>query len=213
MKRTPRSASRRASRQLAANEPSPGLQPYRSSTCCGSLVESIRSGTLACMLEGHFILSDARGDFRIVHQRIELTVERVDRPDDVLLPLARNAGRVAQIQHRVPFAAQVDSLKKAGQKAGGPLPGGDRLVLPAFAQRREHHEAGQVFRLAAQAIHDPGPHRRPARDLRARVHEHVGRIVIDGVGGHRADDADFVDHRTQICGTARRFRPAFAETS
>jgi len=49
MNRTPRSANRRASRQLAAKDPSPGLQPYRSKTCWGSWLESIRSGTLDCI--------------------------------------------------------------------------------------------------------------------------------------------------------------------
>ena len=46
MKRTPRSARRRASRQLAANEPSAALTPYKSSTLCGSLERSFNAGTL-----------------------------------------------------------------------------------------------------------------------------------------------------------------------
>src|ERR1039458_7806322 len=49
MKRTPRSARRRASRQFEANDPSPGLAPYISNTLAGSLLMSIRSGTLDCM--------------------------------------------------------------------------------------------------------------------------------------------------------------------
>src|ERR1039458_10572218 len=49
MKRTPRSARRRASRQFEANDPSPGLAPYISSTLAGSLLMSTKSGTLDCM--------------------------------------------------------------------------------------------------------------------------------------------------------------------
>ena len=46
MKRTPRSASRRASRQLYANEPSAPSQPYMSITCFGSSAIFTSSGTL-----------------------------------------------------------------------------------------------------------------------------------------------------------------------
>jgi hypothetical protein len=49
MNRTPRSASRRASRQLAANEPSAPVVPYNSVTERGSFDTSISSGTLLCM--------------------------------------------------------------------------------------------------------------------------------------------------------------------
>jgi hypothetical protein len=50
MNRTPRSASRRASRQLEANDPSPGVQPYSSMVLFASFDMSISPGTLACIL-------------------------------------------------------------------------------------------------------------------------------------------------------------------
>src|SRR5881397_3768634 len=49
MKRTPRSARRRARRQFEASDPSPGAQPYKSSTCLGSWLVSVNSGTLVCI--------------------------------------------------------------------------------------------------------------------------------------------------------------------
>ena len=49
MKRTPRSASLRAKRQLEANVPSPPSVPYKSRMCLGSLRTSISSGTLVCI--------------------------------------------------------------------------------------------------------------------------------------------------------------------
>ena len=49
MKRTPRSAIRRASRQLALNVPSPLRVPYMSRMCWGSSEKSTKSGTLVCI--------------------------------------------------------------------------------------------------------------------------------------------------------------------
>ena len=91
-------------------------------------------------------------------------------------------GGLLQIEHRIALAAQVHALEPARQKPGRPLARGDRLVLPALAERSEHHEAGQILGLAAEAVGDPRAHARPAGDLRAGVHEHVRRIVIDRVG-------------------------------
>jgi hypothetical protein len=65
MKRTPRSARRRASRQLEANDPSPGVQPYMSRVCSDSplIGHEFRHGRLHA--EGEFVLLDAGGDFRV----------------------------------------------------------------------------------------------------------------------------------------------------
>ena len=76
----------------------------------------------------------------------------------------------------------------------------DRLGLAEAAQRGQHHEAGQVVALAAQAVQQPRTHARPAGDGRAGVHERVGRIVVDRLGHHRADDAQVVGDRRQAAG-------------
>ena len=57
MNRTPRSASRRASRQLAANEPSAPWQPYISSVAADSCDKSISSGTLDLHAKRHLVLA------------------------------------------------------------------------------------------------------------------------------------------------------------
>ena len=50
MKRTPRSTSRRASRQFAAKVPGfLALSPYKSKTCFGSVEKSVNAGTDICM--------------------------------------------------------------------------------------------------------------------------------------------------------------------
>ena len=66
MKRTPRSASRRASRQLAAKVPGFFASgPYISSTDSGSPLRSVTSGTDGLHAKGHLVLGDARLDLRI----------------------------------------------------------------------------------------------------------------------------------------------------
>ncbi len=54
-------------------------------------------------------------------------------------------------------------------------------------------EPGQVLIHLAQPVRDPGAHARPSRLLRSRKDEGAGRIVIDRVGIHRADDGQVVD--------------------
>ena len=127
-----------------------------------------------------------------------LGVEGIDGVDVEALPITADPGRVAQIKHGVAFAAKLHPLILARQKATRPLPGGDRLVLTTAAQGGQHHKAGQVGRLAAEAVGDPGPHARPASNLAASVHEHVGGVMVDGVSGHRPDQADVAEHRADL---------------
>ena len=83
-------------------------------------------------------------------------------------------------------------MEAAGQQSRRPLARGDGLVLSALTQRSKHHEAGQILRLRAEAVGDPRARAGAAGDLRAGVHEHVRRVVVDGLGGHGADDAQLV---------------------
>ena len=111
---------------------------------------------------------------------------------------AIDALRVADVQHGVARRLELDPLVAAGEESAVPLPGGDRLRLTAFADRREHDEAGQVLCFATQPPQQPRSHRGPAGDDRAGVHEGVRRIVVDRLGHHRADNADFVCDRSDF---------------
>src|SRR5256885_2382067 len=62
-------------------------------------------------------------------------------------PLPADARRRAQIEHRIAFAAQMHALESAGEKARGPLAGGNRLVLAALAERGHHDETRQLLRV------------------------------------------------------------------
>jgi hypothetical protein len=72
----------------------------------------------ALQTEGHFVLGDARGDFRIVHQQVMLLVQGIDGADIGALAALGDAGRALQVHHRLTFAAQLYALISAWQKTG-----------------------------------------------------------------------------------------------
>ena len=94
-----------------------------------------------------------------------------------------------------PRVVDVRALVDAGQEAVAPqLRADDRLA------RAEHHVAGQVLVLRAQAVGEPGAHAGPRRLRFAGVHHQQRRLVVGRVGVHRADDANVVDARGRRSG-------------
>ena len=88
----------------------------------------------------------------------------------------------------IDVVADVRALVDARQEAAAPqLRADDRLA------RAEHHEAGQVLVLRAQAEGQPRAEARPDRLHVARVHHQQRRLVIRVVGVQRAEHADVVD--------------------
>src|SRR5580704_6766125 len=112
MKRTPRSASRRAVKQLAAKEPSAPRVPYRSRVRCDSLVKS-QTGDGGLHAERHLVLRNPRGNLGIVDHTVVHAVELLHGVDDVALPLFGNASRPRQVEDRLAGRAQMDPLKAA----------------------------------------------------------------------------------------------------
>ena len=149
-------------------------------------------------LERQLVLRDARRDLGVMHEGVVLAVERDDRVDVGALLRARDATGVVQVVHGVAATVELHALETARQKSAAPLPCRDRLRRTAGARRHHHDEAREIFRLAAKPVVDPRAHARATGDLRARVHEHVRRVVVDRVGRHRAHKADVVDHRAEV---------------
>ena len=81
--------------------------------------------------------------------------------------------------------------------AGSRCPTADRRRAAARAGL-QHDEAGQVVRLAADAVGEPGAHAGPAEAAGAGVDEQLGRAVVEDVGRHALDDAHVVDDRGQV---------------
>ena len=138
--------------------------------------------------EGHFKLRDPRLDFRIEAFPGQHAVQPLDFFHDLPLRALADALRIAHVVNRVALGLKLDAFEAGGQKAAGPLPGGNRLEA-VFASRGEHHESRQILRLRAQAIQKPRAHAGPALDLRPGVHERMRGIVVDLLGAHRSHDA------------------------
>ncbi len=86
-----------------------------------------------------------------------------------------------------------------GQIAGRPQPGRNRLHLFGVGRLgHQHDERRQVVVHRAQAVRHPRPQAGPAGDLVARLHVADGRLVVDGLGLHAADEAHVVDHLGQV---------------
>jgi hypothetical protein len=161
------------------------------------LVLSIHEfGNAGLHAERHLVLADARRDLGVVQFQATLFVERLYGVEHIALAFVGDSLRTFDVQHRITRAAKLDPLETAGQESRMPLPRRDRLSLTKLAGRHHHHEARQVIRFGAQAVQQPRTHRRSSRDHGARVHERVGRIVIDGVGVERTHDAQFIGAAT-----------------
>ena len=104
--RTPRSAIRRASRQLRAYPPSVALWPVSSNAVAASVsFDSLRQvgqlGHAALHAERHLVLGDARVDFRVAEGLLGHVVELGLGIEHGSAVVWGDAGRVRQIQYRV----------------------------------------------------------------------------------------------------------------
>ena len=106
-----------------------------------------------------------------------------------------DAARVGEIKDRVAAGAELHALVDRGQEAAAPV---GVAAAGALLARAEDDEAGQVLRLAAQAVADPGPHARPAEDHRPGGHHDLAGRVVEGVGGDALDDGQVVDDLGQV---------------
>ncbi len=90
-----------------------------------------------------------------LHDFVLNAIESLHGIDNVSLPRISHAIGGSHIEDRIARAAKLDALKAAGQKAGMPLTGGDRLLLPVVAGGDHHDEAGQVVGLGTESVEQP----------------------------------------------------------
>ena len=156
---------------------------------------------------GHLVAGDPRIDLRVAGHGQSLAVQlhyRIDRP---MLSLASDARRAVEIQNRIALAAQRHALVDARQEPVRPK------IRPAprpARTRLQHHEAGQILALAAQAVGNPRADRRPTESRRAGLGQQLGRPVIEDVSLHRPHDGDVVGHAAQVRQQLRDFRARLA---
>src|SRR5262249_34303084 len=138
-------------------------------------------------------------------------IELLHGADDITLTLSIDPPGSANIQYWIALGAKLDALELSGQEAAVPLPRCDRLSLAKPAQRRQHDEARQTIRLGAEPVEQPRAHARTARDGGPRVHERMGRIVVDRLGLHRAEDTKVIRNRADVREDCADFLARLAE--
>ena len=206
MNRTPRSASRRASRQFEANEPSPGCfdsVKVEDLLRLGAEVGQLGDG-LACIRKA------------ISYWLIRVWISGSIR-SSASIPLSRLTSsttcagcsgrrlRGCRRSGRPPLRLEQDALEPAGQAAGRPLAGGDRLLSPVLPSRHQDDETGEVGRLGPESVEEPRAHARPPFEDRSAVHEGMSRVVVDLLGLHRPDDGRSRRRSPRSGGIGRRF--------
>ena len=152
-------------------------------------VDELRRARLHAV--GHLVGLDARLDLGVAGGDEALQVELAHGAEDALLAGGVDAGRRAQVEDGLALAAQRHALVGGGQEAAAPV---DRAAARAARTALQDDKPRQVGRLAADAVGDPGAHRRPAELAAAGVHEQLGGRVVEQRGLAGGHDAQVVDH-------------------
>ena len=154
-------------------------------------IEQIRHGSLHA--KGHFVLGDARFDFRIAFLLQRQAVHLPKAIEHGAATVARHAGGVIEVEYGIAGGAQLHALVFAGQESGAPQSRKQALIRIAVAGQGIHDdERGKIFIHAAQAVVEPCAHAGTSGKLAAGLHEGDGGIVIDRLGEHRSDHAEFI---------------------
>lgn len=150
--------------------------------------------------ERQFVRSDACVDFGVAGRHPVHRVQVAERVQPGPLRLRAVARWIREMQDGIARVAERDALVARGQEAARP----DAAARIGSAAGVQHHETRQVARLAAEAVGNPCAHRGMPDEGRAAGHHQLARVVVDLVGGHRADDA-------QVVGAGTRLRQQFGE--
>ncbi len=140
----------------------------------------------------HLVCRDPRINLWITHLLFMQLVQACDSVQHFAAIGERAAGRIIQVQHRIAFAAKLDSLMIAWQERRAPQSRVSGLRLGICVLVQQHYERGKVFADRTKPIARPGADRRATGLLVTGLEERDRRIVIDRFGVHRIDDANVV---------------------
>ena len=145
--------------------------------------------------EGQLILGDAGGGLGMP-ELLGLQLVEVAQGVEAHAPhVAVHAGRVRGVEHWVALGTTLNPLINGRKEA---VAKGVLAAVGLHSAGDEHYESGQVLVFSPEAIGDPGANGRPSWARRPGVDQQFGRGVVELVGGHRADDAQFVGHGLQV---------------
>ena len=119
---------------------------------------------------------------------VVLLVEILQRIEAGALHLARDARRVREVEHRIARTAEHHALIGGRQKAAGPV----GAAAAGADAGTEDDESRQILRFAAESVEHPRAHGRTADLYAAAEEQQLAGMVIEGVGVHRADQAEIV---------------------
>ena len=172
--RTPRSTSRRASRQLLAKRRLARLGAVHVERLLRLLreVHQLRRARLHPV--GHLVRVDARRDLRVA-DRVRAASRSAcgSRRASRAASSASTPAGVREVQHRVALAAERHALVDGRQEAAAPVRRRRRSV--PFWPVLKTTKPGRSCDFAAEAVGRPRAHARPAELLRAGVHEDLRR--------------------------------------
>src|SRR5437763_1101853 len=121
---------RHAPREQTIGGESPGLARLRAvelERVFGLLRKIGQRRHRALHLVGHLVLGDARGNLGIA-ELLELDlIELAEVVDESAPLLGSEAGRIGEIEHRIPERAEFDALILGGKESTAPLAIGERL--------------------------------------------------------------------------------------
>ena len=193
MKRTPRSASRRASRQLAAKRAGLArIGAVELERARRLLRESVSSGTEDCIRNAisYCAMRVAISGIAELARRRPGSACRARRACGAASSRLKPGGS-DRYSTGSPAGAELHALILRGQEAAAPQPVVERLIrsLPLPCEIITTNAGRSSVSLPRPyASHDA--HAGPARQLDAGLNERDGRIVIDRFGVHRLDEAD-----------------------
>jgi hypothetical protein len=140
--------------------------------------------------KGQFVLSDARGDLGVTRLRELDLVEQGQFVEHLAARIRRKAHGIREKQHGVALRAKLDTLIRGGQEAATPQAIVERLIIRVARALRDHdYERRQIAIRAPQSVREPGSHARATRQLGTGLKKRDRRIVVDGLGVQRADEA------------------------
>ncbi len=190
MKRTPRSAKRRASRQLEAKVPGfLASSPY-SSKCWPVLWRFRQFGHRSLHPKRHFVLGDAGVRFGIAEFLVFELVEFAESSQDIRAGVGAETLRDLRCTERDRRLNGISRLDSGWAESRCPT--GGHTAAGRRRWRNHHDEGREVFGFAADAVGDPGAHAGPAAEAEAGLRHGDGGIVIDLFGVHRLDEGELV---------------------
>ena len=145
--------------------------------------------------EGHLVLGDAGFDLGVVEFLVMDTVEVAKVVEGFAAEVGVDTVGVVEVEDGILAGTEADALVFGREEAGSP-----EAVVEGLAGPVGGHgdEGGQVGVFAAETVGKPGADGGAAGELEAGLEEGDGRVVIDGLGVHRANHADVIGHAGKV---------------